>query len=64
MLNVMRMKMRIVQVIVRFHVLQIVAISVGVVSVAIGIGIPIFYENQIDNAVSLSYLIFVFFIKN
>ncbi|CAO2820519.1 unnamed protein product [Amaranthus hypochondriacus] len=28
----------------------IVAISVGVVSVAIGIGIPIFYENQIDNA--------------
>ena len=33
--------------------LQIVAISVGVVSVAIGIGIPVFYETQIDNAVSL-----------
>uniref|UniRef100_A0A0E0CXW9 CR-type domain-containing protein n=1 Tax=Oryza meridionalis TaxID=40149 RepID=A0A0E0CXW9_9ORYZ len=29
----------------------IVAISVGVVSVAIGIGIPVFYETQIDNAV-------------
>lgn len=28
----------------------IVAISVGVVSVAVGIGIPIFYEIQIDNA--------------
>ncbi|KAG8096830.1 hypothetical protein GUJ93_ZPchr0013g35602 [Zizania palustris] len=28
----------------------IVAISVGVVSVAIGIGIPVFYETQIDNA--------------
>lgn len=27
------------------------AISVGVVSVAVGIGIPIFYETQIDNAV-------------
>lgn len=33
---------------------QIVAISVGVVSVAIGIGIPVFYETQIDNAVSHS----------
>ena len=32
--------------------LQIVAISVGVVSVAVGIGIPIFYEIQFDNAVS------------
>ncbi|RWW60801.1 hypothetical protein BHE74_00032169, partial [Ensete ventricosum] len=31
---------------------QIVAISVGVVSVAVGIGIPVFYETQIDNAVS------------
>ncbi|OVA18585.1 hypothetical protein BVC80_1831g131 [Macleaya cordata] len=28
----------------------IVAISVGVVSVAVGIGIPVFYESQIDNA--------------
>ncbi|KDP36937.1 hypothetical protein JCGZ_08228 [Jatropha curcas] len=28
----------------------IVAITVGVVSVAIGIGIPVFYETQIDNA--------------
>ncbi|XP_058091165.1 protein SPA, chloroplastic [Magnolia sinica] len=28
----------------------LVAVSVGVVSVAIGIGIPIFYESQIDNA--------------
>ncbi|KAK3231780.1 hypothetical protein Dsin_003661 [Dipteronia sinensis] len=28
----------------------IVAITVGVVSVAVGIGIPIFYESQIDNA--------------
>ncbi|KAL3514757.1 hypothetical protein ACH5RR_027474 [Cinchona calisaya] len=28
----------------------IVAITVGVASVAIGIGIPIFYETQIDNA--------------
>ncbi|PKA45880.1 Protein disulfide-isomerase LQY1 [Apostasia shenzhenica] len=28
----------------------IVAISVGVFSVAIGIGIPVFYETQIDNA--------------
>lgn len=33
--------------------LQLVAISVGVVSVAVGIGIPIFYETQIDNAVSI-----------
>lgn len=31
---------------------QLVAISVGVVSVAVGIGIPVFYETQIDNAVS------------
>ncbi|KAI4339925.1 hypothetical protein MLD38_024810 [Melastoma candidum] len=28
----------------------VVAITVGVVSVAIGIGIPVFYETQIDNA--------------
>ncbi|KAA8537530.1 hypothetical protein F0562_027138 [Nyssa sinensis] len=28
----------------------IVAISVGLVSVAVGIGIPVFYESQIDNA--------------
>ncbi|KAL5557901.1 hypothetical protein UlMin_034112 [Ulmus minor] len=28
----------------------VVAISVGVVSVAVGIGVPIFYETQIDNA--------------
>ncbi|KAL2964201.1 hypothetical protein AAZX31_17G243600 [Glycine max] len=28
----------------------VVAISVGVVSVAVGIGIPVFYETQIDNA--------------
>lgn len=33
--------------------LQLVAISVGVVSVAVGIGVPIFYETQIDNAVSI-----------
>lgn len=29
------------------------AISVGVVSVAVGIGIPVFFETQIDNAVSI-----------
>ncbi|KAL2538231.1 protein SPA [Forsythia ovata] len=28
----------------------IVAITVGVVSIAVGIGIPVFYENQIDSA--------------
>ncbi|XP_009783022.1 protein SPA, chloroplastic [Nicotiana tabacum] len=28
----------------------VIAITVGVVSVAIGIGIPVFYETQIDNA--------------
>ncbi|XWS24470.1 hypothetical protein CRYUN_Cryun28dG0105300 [Craigia yunnanensis] len=28
----------------------IVAVSVGFVSVAVGIGIPVFYESQIDNA--------------
>ncbi|GAB2293872.1 hypothetical protein Dimus_028083 [Dionaea muscipula] len=28
----------------------VVAISVGLVSVAVGIGIPVFYESQIDNA--------------
>jgi len=27
-----------------------VAISVGVVSIAVGIGVPVFYETQIDNA--------------
>ncbi|KAG4931778.1 hypothetical protein JHK85_049386 [Glycine max] len=32
----------------------VVAISVGVVSVAVGIGIPVFYETQIDNAVKSS----------
>lgn len=31
---------------------QVVAITVGIVSVAIGIVIPVFYETQIDNAVS------------
>lgn len=34
-------------------VVQVVAISVGVVSVAVGIGIPVFYESQIDSAVSV-----------
>lgn len=29
------------------------AISVGLVSVAVGIGIPVFYETQIDNAVTV-----------
>ncbi|PON70749.1 Heat shock protein DnaJ, cysteine-rich domain containing protein [Parasponia andersonii] len=29
---------------------MVVAISVGVVSVAVGVGIPIFYETQIDSA--------------
>ncbi|XP_052201878.1 protein SPA, chloroplastic [Diospyros lotus] len=28
----------------------VVAVSVGLVSVAVGIGIPVFYETQIDNA--------------
>jgi Tfp pilus assembly major pilin PilA len=37
--------------------LQIVAIAVGVVSVGAGIGIPIFYENQIDNSVSALLLL-------
>ncbi|KAH1214662.1 Protein disulfide-isomerase LQY1, chloroplastic [Glycine max] len=32
----------------------VVAISVGLVSVAVGIGIPVFYETQIDNAVKSS----------
>lgn len=44
---------------------QVVAISVGLVSVAVGIGIPIFYETQIDNAVrfyfKLSNLLLFFF---
>jgi Tfp pilus assembly major pilin PilA len=34
-----------------------VAIAVGVVSVGAGIGIPIFYENQIDNSVSALLLL-------
>ncbi|KAH1214663.1 Protein disulfide-isomerase LQY1, chloroplastic [Glycine max] len=34
----------------------VVAISVGLVSVAVGIGIPVFYETQIDNAVNFSLL--------
>ena len=29
------------------------AISVGLVSVAVGIAIPVFFETQIDNAVSI-----------
>ncbi|CAK9148275.1 unnamed protein product [Ilex paraguariensis] len=28
----------------------VVAITVGVVSIAVGVGIPVFYETQIDNA--------------
>ncbi|XP_039043742.1 protein SPA, chloroplastic-like [Hibiscus syriacus] len=35
---------------VEFDQNTVVAVSVGLVSVAVGIGIPIFYENQIDNA--------------
>lgn len=46
---------------------QIVAVSVGVVSIAIGIGIPFFYESQIDSAVSvihfISFIPFSFFSK-
>lgn len=45
--------------------LQVVAISVGVLSVAVGIGIPVFYETQIDNAVSVhssSRFFFFFFL--
>ncbi|KAA0063277.1 protein SPA [Cucumis melo var. makuwa] len=30
--------------------ISVVALSVGLVSVAVGIGIPVFYETQIDNA--------------
>ena len=43
------------------------AITVGVVSVAVGVGIPVFYETQIDNAVKCFYftiyipIIFVLF---
>lgn len=44
---------------------QIVAVSVGVASIAIGIGIPFFYESQIDSAVSvfpfISFIPFSFF---
>lgn len=36
--------------------LQLIAISVGVVSVAVGIGIPVFYETQIDNAVCRTHI--------
>ena len=39
---------------------QLVAISVGVASVAVGIGIPVFYESQIDNSVSTSLLLLLF----
>jgi hypothetical protein len=39
-----------------------VAITVGVLSVAVGIGIPVFYETQIDNAVKSFYYIFVIII--
>ncbi|KAL0825902.1 hypothetical protein Bca101_049579 [Brassica carinata] len=35
----------------------VIAISVGVASVALGIGIPVFYETQIDNAVSLYHIL-------
>jgi len=37
------------------HIFQVVAITVGVLSVAVGIGIPVFYESQIDNAVKFFY---------
>lgn len=37
---------------------QVVALSVGLVSVAVGIGIPVFYETQIDNAVRALLLLF------
>lgn len=39
---------------------QIIAITVGVVSVAVGIGIPVFYENQIDSAVGFPFTFFHF----
>jgi hypothetical protein len=45
-----------------FVCFQIVAITVGVLSVAVGIGIPVFYETQIDNAVKSFYYIFVIII--
>ncbi|KAI9109116.1 hypothetical protein K1719_019739 [Acacia pycnantha] len=35
---------------IEFDQNTVVAVSVGFVSVAIGIGIPVFYESQIDNA--------------
>ncbi|KAF5740846.1 hypothetical protein HS088_TW11G00926 [Tripterygium wilfordii] len=35
---------------IEFDQNTVVAISVGLVSVAVGIGIPVFYETQIDNA--------------
>lgn len=38
---------------------QVIAITVGVLSVAVGIGIPVFYETQIDNAVECFYLLFI-----
>lgn len=34
------------------------ALSVGLVSVAVGIGIPVFYETQIDNSVRVILLFF------
>lgn len=43
--------------------LQLVAISVGVASVAVGIGIPVFYESQIDNSVSISLLLFFYVVE-
>jgi hypothetical protein len=45
-----------------FICFQIVAITVGVLSVAVGIGIPVFYETQIDNAVKCFYYFFVIII--
>lgn len=41
-------------------VFQVIAITVGVASVAIGIGIPVFYESQIDNAVCEVFFTFTF----
>lgn len=39
---------------------QVVAVTVGLVSVAVGIGIPAFYESQIDNAVKCFTFTIVF----
>jgi hypothetical protein len=38
-----------------------VAIAVGVASVAVGIGIPVFYETQIDKSVSYFFNLFEIF---